>query len=208
MKYLVLLLSIITLMSCHKIDSKKMTIGIQPFGNVRQSLIDTIQQTIQNVCNFETIVVMNRKELPKSAFIRIKSPRYRADSIIRILKREKPDTIDYVIGITNQDISTTKRDLDGKILKPKNKFLDWGIFGLGFRPGPTCVLSTYRLKTNKKNKFIDRMKKVCMHEIGHNLGLPHCTFGEKCVMRDAAETIKTIDNVDLALCSNCESLIN
>ena len=208
MKYLVLLLSIITLMSCHKIDSKKMTIGIQPFGNVRQSLIDTIQQTIQNVCNFETIVVMNRKELPKSAFIRIKSPRYRADSIIRILKREKPDTIDYVIGITNQDISTTKRDLDGKILKPKNKYLDWGIFGLGFRPGPTCVLSTYRLKTNTKNKFIDRMKKVCMHEIGHNLGLPHCTFGEKCVMRDAAETIKTIDNVDLALCSNCESLIN
>ena len=47
----------------------------------------------------------------------IKSPRYRADSILRILKREKPDSIDYLIGILNKDISTTKRDRKGNILK-------------------------------------------------------------------------------------------
>lgn len=193
--------------SCNKVNTKNMTIGIQPFGNVKQSLIDTLQLTIQNVYNFESVIILNKRVLPKSAFINIKSPRYRADSIIRILKREKPDTINYIIGITNKDISTTKRNNNGEVLQPENKYLDWGIFGLGFRPGPTCILSTFRIKSDNKTKFIDRMKKVCMHEIGHNLGLSHCEVGEKCVMRDAAETIKTIDNVDLALCTHCKSLL-
>lgn len=50
-------------------------------------------------------------------------------------------------------------------------------------------------KTNLKAKYIERIKKICIHELGHNLGLKHCEFHEKCVMRDAAETIKTIDYV-------------
>lgn len=185
-----------------------MTIGIQPIGNVKSSLIDTLQATIQNVYHFESVIVMDKRVLPPSAFISVKSPRYRADSIIRILKREKPDSIDYIIGITNKDISTTKRNRHGKVLQPESKYLDWGIFGLGFRPGPTCILSTFRIKSDHTAQFMDRMKKVCMHEIGHNLGLSHCEVGEKCVMRDAAETIKTIDHVDLELCPNCKSLIN
>jgi len=184
-----------------------MIIGIQPYGNVKQSLIDTIQQTIRQVYAFESVIVLKHKQLPKSAFINIKSPRYRADSIIKILKREKPDTIDYIIGITTKDISTTKRNKHGEVLKPKNKYVDWGIFGLGYRPGPTCLLSTFRIKSENRNKCIDRMKKVCMHEIGHNLGLKHCKTSSKCVMRDAAETIKTIDEVDLKLCLTCKSLI-
>jgi len=184
-----------------------MVIGIQPYGNVKQSLIDTVQQTIQQVYEFESVITLKHKPLPKSAFVTIKSPRYRADSIIKILKLEKPDTIDYIIGITTKDISTTKRDKHGEVLKPKSKYVDWGIFGLGYRPGPTCLLSTFRIKSENRNKFIDRMKKVCMHEIGHNLGLKHCKTGPKCVMRDAAESIRTIDDVDLKLCLTCKSLI-
>jgi len=207
MKYLILFLSSFLVFSCYHVDSKKKVLGIQPYGNVKQSLIDTIQQTIQQVYEFESIIILERQALPKSAFINIKSPRYRADSIIKILKREKPDTIDYIIGITTKDISTTKRNNNGEVLKPKSKYVDWGIFGLGYRPGPTCLLSTFRIKSENRNKFIDRMKKVCMHEIGHNLGLKHCKTGSKCVMRDAAETIKTIDEVDLKLCLTCKSLI-
>ncbi len=206
-KYLILLLSIFFLLSCHKLNSKNKTIAIQPYGDVKQSLLDTLQQTIEIVYNFETVIVLNKKKIPKTAFINVKSPRYRADSIINILKREKPDSIDYLIGITTKDISTTKRNNSGKILKPEYKYLDWGIFGLGYRPGPSCIVSTYRIKSVNKTKYSERLKKICMHEIGHNLGLPHCVFEERCVMRDAAETIKTVDNVDLTLCSNCKSLL-
>jgi archaemetzincin len=207
MKYFFLLSTFLVLISCGKVETKKKTIAVQGFGNIDQSLIDTIKKTIEEVYDFEKVIILERKPLPKSAFVNIKSPRYRADSILRILKREKPDSIDYVIGILNKDISTTKRDNNGNILKPESRYTDWGIFGLGYRPGPSCILSTYRIKSADENKFLERMKKVCMHEIGHNLGLKHCTHGDKCVMRDAAETIKTVDHVDLKLCDHCSSLV-
>lgn len=201
------LLLLLFLVSCNNVNTKRKTIGVQGFGNVDRALVDTIKKTIEEVYSFKQVVVLPNKPIPKSAFVRLKSPRYRADSLLRILKREKPDTVDYVIGVLNKDISTTKRDSEGNILKPESRYADWGIFGLGYRPGPTCVLSTYRIKSANKNKFLERMKKVCMHEIGHNLGLPHCTHGDKCVMRDAAETIKTIDHIDLKLCEYCKSLL-
>ena len=55
--------------------------------------------------------------------------------------------------------------------------------------------------------MMERLKKVCMHEIGHNLGLPHCEQSTTCVMRDAAEKIATVDNVELKLCEHCKARI-
>ena len=40
------------------------------------------------------------------------------------------------------------------------------------------------------------------------MGLKHCDSDKNCVMRDAAETIKTIDHVKLSLCSACLDKIN
>lgn len=53
-----------------------------------------------------------------------------------------------------------------------------------------------------KKLFFSRLKKICIHEVGHNLGLPHCTTN-KCVMQDAVETIKTVDNESEELCAEC-----
>ncbi len=108
--------------------------------------------------------------------------------------------------MTNKDISFTKKDKKGNIKQPEYKYKDWGIFGLAFVPGSSCIISTHRLKKNK-SKFVERFNKVCIHELGHNLGLKHCKFHGKCVMRDAAETIKTVDHVDLILCDNCKQKI-
>ena len=206
-KPIFLLLVFLIIISCNQVSTNVKVIGIQSFGNVDKYLVDTIKQTIIDVYDFDNVVILKDKPLPKSAFIHVKSPGYRADSILKILKREMPDSIDYVIGITNKDISTTKRDDEGNILKPENKYTDWGIFGVGYRPGVSCVISTFRIQSAGKKKFITRLKKICMHEIGHNLGLKHCTYNDKCVMRDAAETIKTVDNIDLKLCNYCSSLL-
>ena len=118
----------------------------------------------------------------------------------------KADTVDHIIGLTTKDISVTKYADDGKIKSPKSKYKDWGIFGLGYRQGASCVVSIFRLKYQNKSKFIDRVKKVTLHELGHNLGLPHCE-NQHCFMRDAAETIKTIDQVELNLCDKCFSKV-
>lgn len=165
--------------------------------------LNEIAQTLKTIYDMD-IAVLEKKALPKSAFTNIKSARYRADSLIRFLKVARPDSIDIVLGLTSSDISTTKRDKNGNIKKPISRYQDWGVFGLGYRPGPSCIVSTYRIKNSSQNIFMERLKKICVHEVGHNLGLKHC-IDKKCVMTDACETIKTVDKVQLALCSTCKS---
>jgi archaemetzincin len=180
-------------------------VGIQPFKGFDKGQIEILSKTIKEVYGFN-VVVLPEKELPKSAFINIKSPRYRADSLLKYLKKTKPASVDYVIGLTNKDISTTKYDDAGKIKKPESTYKDWGIFGLGYCPGTCCIVSTFRLQKTTKENFILRFKKVCIHELGHNLGLDHCKTLH-CVMSDANESIKTIDNEKLELCAKCKSQI-
>ena len=192
--------------ACNTKKQNEITIGIQAFGSIKSEIVDSVAKSITEVYGFKTILLPTQS-LPKKAFVNIKSPRYRADSLLRILKFQQPDTIDFTIGLLDKDISTTKKDRWGNVLKPESKYLDWGVFGLGYRPGPSCVVSTFRFNTADKILFYKRLKKISMHEMGHNLGLPHCEFSEKCVMRDAVETIRTIDQVELSLCSKCKRRI-
>lgn len=207
MKFLYSLVFIFILSYCGKVHTSKKVIAIQPIGDFESAMVDTITQTIKIVYAFKEVKILPNIPIPKRAFVQIKSPRYRADTIIKLLKQRKPKSINYVIGLMSKDISTTKRDRWGKVLEPKSKYIDWGIFGLGYVPGPSCVVSSYRVRNGNQNRYRQRMKKVCMHEIGHNLGLKHCSHGKKCLMRDAAETIKTIDQVQLSLCNYCKEKI-
>ncbi len=208
MKVFLPLVLAITLFSCQqkllKKDPKDVVVGIQPYGKIPQNILDTVQSTLHDMYGFK-IVVLPAKELPKSAFINIKSPRYRADSILDMQERWKPDSLDYLMGLSEYDISMTDRDENGNIKKPEYKYKDWGVFGLGSCPGETCVVSIFRLR--KKKNYIDRLRKIVVHELGHNLGLDHCDVGPKCVMRDANENIKNIDKEELALCENCNKLL-
>ena len=140
------------------------------------------------------------------SFTKVKSPRYRADRIIRFQKRTIPSNIDYILGLTNSDISTTKHDSKGNIEKPTWKYADFGIMGLAYRPGNSAIVSTFRLKHTNKYIAFTRLKKVAIHEFGHNLGLPHCP-NKNCVMTAAAEKITTIDHEKLALCISCKTKI-
>lgn len=187
-------------------ESKKISIGIQVLGNVEETIIDSLKTTITNEYDAKVSILENIN-IPKSSFVNIKSPRYRADSLLIYLKNIKPDSIDFIIGFTALDISTSKKDSKGNIKKPESKYKDWGVMGLGFRPGTSCIVSSYRLKHTNKSILMDRIKKVAVHELGHNLGLKHCEKNENCVMRDAAETVRTIDKVGFSLCRNCKSRI-
>jgi archaemetzincin len=141
--------------------------------------------------------------LPKNAFVNNKSPRYRADSLLVYLNEiRKWEEADFAFGITAEDISTTKRDENGNIKKPVYKYADWGIMGLAYRPGRAAIVSTFRLG-KRHPQYYTRLEKVCIHELGHNLGLPHCP-NKSCVMTDATESINTIDNCQASLCQSCE----
>ncbi len=205
MKYFaILLLALMMISGC--VQKPKKSVLIQPYGDIDQTLVEEAKKSIQHTYGFDVFIAA-RKAIPGTSFVNIKSPRYRADSILRIQKRNKPDSIDFILGLTNLDISTTKKDAFGNILKPASRYADWGVFGLGYRPGCSSIISTFRLGTSDHKLLLERIKKVCNHELGHNFGLPHCTSSETCVLRDAAETIKTVDDVADTLCHVCKGKI-
>ena len=184
----------------------KKIVGIQPYNNFSTDDAKLIAFVIDSFYSLETQLLPS-KELPKIAFTRIKSPRYRADSIISIQNRNIPKNVSYVLGLTNEDISVTKNDEKGKILEPKWKYCDFGIMGLAYRPGKSAIVSKFRIKSKSHKIEMIRLRKVTVHEFGHNLGLPHCP-NKKCVMTSAAEKLTTIDNEKLALCMTCKKIIN
>lgn len=202
-KLLIGLLPWLLILGCTTNQNKH--IGLQPYGSFDLKKADSIAQTLHKIYGF-TVTILPPLEIPNSCFVNIKSPRYRADLLIKQLKKEIPDSLDYIMGLLNKDISTTKKDRFGNTLKPISKYEDWGVFGLGYRPGKSSVVSLYRYQNSKPEKLLERLKKICTHELGHNLGLAHCE-DKNCVMTDAAETIKTIDNVELALCKKCRGKI-
>ncbi len=202
MKNIIFSISILFLLSCSTKTNKNSVIGIQPYKGFSKSETDTISSIISEFYKIETII-LPVKSIYTNAFTNTKSPRYRADSVIVFQKRDKPDSLDYIMGLTNKDISITKH-INGKIKVPEWKYNDWGIMGLAYCPGNSAVVSSFRIKSNNYNLYFNRLKKVTIHEFGHNLGLPHCP-NKKCVMTDAVENIATIDHANLALCEACKS---
>jgi archaemetzincin len=180
-------------------------VALQPFDGFDPDLSDSIAHALEHTYLISVHVLPN-ENLPASAFINVKSPRYRADSLIRYLRRIRPDTADYIMGLTHADISVTKRDKHGMVLNPSSRYADWGVLGLGFRPGVSCVVSTFRMKHSSNSIFISRLRKVFIHELGHNFGLAHCE-STQCVMRDAVEKIKTVDDSGEELCDACRAKI-
>lgn len=204
-KWIIVFLGMLSLSACQRLNKNvaTKTIAIQPLGEIQTSLILNISNSLRDTYG-QNIIVQQEIKMYPDAFINIKSPRYRADSILKFLKRDKPDSVDYILGVTAQDISTTKYEIFPiKIKQPESKYKDWGVFGLGQCPGNSCVISTFRIgKVTEQLKTV-RMQKVAVHEVGHNFGLKHCK-DKSCVMTDAVESIKTVDQAQLALCDKCK----
>jgi len=143
------------------------TIVIQPFVGFPASSANLIAKQLKEMY-LGAIVVNDAIPFPDNAFNPARS-RYRADSLIKYLSSLAKDG-QLIIGLTNRDISTTK-----------DNYPDWGIMGLGYCPGKSCIASTFRLKGGNP---LEKLFKVAIHELGHTQGLPHCP-NQTCLMRDA-----------------------
>jgi archaemetzincin len=70
------------------------------------------------------------------------------------------------------------------------------------------VFLIIRLKKNASPKLLtERLQKVSIHEVGHNLGLDHCTKNSECMMSAANGTIKQVDLEKIMFCDNCRNII-
>jgi archaemetzincin len=182
--------------------AKKQIIGLQPLGHYNKEQLQFIKKELQQFYN-TPIVILNKREIPASFLNTSKGERYSSDSIIKWLAHTAPDSVYKVVGITHKDIFTTKWE-NGHVKKPENAYAVWGIFGLGYMPGRSCVVSDHRLQTTDNTRFHHRLRTVVIHELGHNLGLPHCP-SDSCIMNDANESIQTVDNSADDYCKKCSA---
>lgn len=205
LKTIFLILTFTIILSCSKNQTTK-TVGIIIINDFETANLNYIIDNIESIYKCKCVLLKNIY-LPENCITTIKTKRYRADSIIQYLRRIKPDSVNYILGLTNENISNTKFDRTGKIKIPESYFIDISIFGLGFCPGKSCVVSSYCFKNACDDLVKSRLKKITIHELGHNFGLPHCVYND-CVMQDAGETVKILDESDTKLCQHCRKKIS
>ncbi|MEO6001034.1 MAG: zinc-dependent metalloprotease family protein [Chitinophagaceae bacterium] len=128
--------------------------------------------------------------------------KYSADSLLLLLSKLKNDTIIEVIGITNKEIYTyqkTKFKQGNKSVYLNERI---GIYGLGYLAGSSCIVSDYKFIKNDEALLNNLTRKAILHEIGHNLGLKHCS-DETCVMAEADGDISNLIKLGHDYCKNC-----
>lgn len=164
-----------------------MRVALQPYDKPSLRAMRTVQAAIRREFGIESVVLPVRK-LPQSAWYAPRG-RWRADKLLQDLSSIKG--YDRVLGLTASDISTTLGD-----------HKDWGVFGLGQMPGKACILSTFRLNRRvERVSPTERLKRVAYHELGHTLGLRHCS-SRPCLMNDAEGSIKSVDATN-RFCESC-----
>jgi archaemetzincin len=182
MRCLIILLILSMTYDSDKVSLIEYKVIIQPLGKYEKTQVDFVVKKLRQ--SYKNIEVRPALPLPDHTFNKSKS-RHRAPNIIAWLNQLAGKN-ESIIGITSQDISTTKGSKE-----------DYGIMGLAFCPGVACVASSYRL--NKKN-VNEQLFKIVIHEHGHNLGLQHCpAYG--CYMKDAKGKNHT-DGL-FHFCANC-----
>jgi archaemetzincin len=105
--------------SIQKIHAQKVIV-IQPLGNFELQQSNKVLSEIRTINR--NVVLRKNIPFPENSYYKPRD-RYRADSIIKNLKNNIGND-SVIVGLSNCDISTTK-----------NKVQDWGVMGLGYKPG-------------------------------------------------------------------------
>jgi archaemetzincin len=168
------------------IKKTEITILLQPFTDFPKADLLYISTQLRKI--YGKVAIQAPIEFPNNSLNQSKK-RHRAEIIIRFLSNQTKEG-NLTIGLTTRDISTTKGNMP-----------DWGIMGLGYCPGKSCIVSSYRIKG--KNKW-EKVFKVAIHELGHTQGLPHCPI-PTCLMRDAKGK-DTLDE-EKAFCPKCKGIL-
>ena len=172
------------------------TILIQPYNDFSQNKALEVSKQLEGALNehMKGLAVTKVKVLPnKTLTVELMNDaktRYRASKILDQQQGLVKQPGDVVIGLTNEDISTSVHGYE-----------DWGILGLSYLNKSNCVISTFRVKD--KSQFW----KVVLHEFGHGfLGLPHCPNNDSsCFMVDANG--KPNLTPERHFCDSCSKLI-
>lgn len=157
----------------NKFPPKPAPIIIPPLGKVDDWLVDSVTIRLEELMQRQ-VSIGKAMAIPQYAYNPSRK-RFVADSLLVFLLHQKPTDFAKIIGITKYDIETHVGKND-----------HWGIMGLGFCPGNSCIVSCIRpqKKATGRKQLINRMVALCLHELGHTYSLDLCK-DESCIMQDA-----------------------
>ncbi len=184
------------------------TLVITPLGRVNPLFIQWAREALEKTYKMPIKV---KKTLPlKPEYYypsTTKRNRLNADQILKIFKSSN----EIPVLITEGDIGhkrITKNDtIEGYGIIGKAKLGKRRQNSLTKDSELALIISTFRIKNTTKDNFRKRLNKVTIHEIGHNLSLPHCKYQSNCVMVDARGKATTIDKANEAFCQKCRNII-
>jgi len=171
-----------------------MSIGILRIGPSDSYIISRVQENLNMIFpNTTCKLIPETLPIPEEAFNKVRE-QYRSDAILSRVhsyaKKEK--ALDRVLGIVDIDIFV-----------PKLNF----VFGKADCPGRAALISLWRLKPEYYGKtanmelLVERSTKEAVHELGHTLGLKHCS-NPFCVMYFSNSIFET-DRKQSLFCNKC-----
>jgi len=166
---------------------------ISPIGEFSSELIEAVAGEIKRVFGFATDTASVLQDI---IFALDKNRnQYHSTLILEKLAANRPAGAIRVIAIAQVDLFIP-------ILTH--------VYGEAQLGGAACVVSTYRLNegrsgTNISQKFIDRIVKEVIHELGHTFKLRHCPE-HTCIMHYCRNE-EDVDRKSDQLCRYCKVML-
>ncbi|HHW16807.1 MAG TPA: archaemetzincin family Zn-dependent metalloprotease [Methanothermobacter sp.] len=158
---------------------------IQPIGNVEEEILEFLKKFISTIFNTRCIVSNQKLATPEDAYNPLRN-QYHSTRLLLFLKNVLRGDFNRILGVTNVDLYA-----------PHLNF----VFGEAESPGKFAIISTYRLKHPDRRIFLERVLKEAIHELGHTIGLAHCS-NPSCVMYFSNSIIDT-DKKSPKFCKEC-----
>ncbi|HCV43106.1 MAG TPA: peptidase M54 [Bacteroidetes bacterium] len=177
-------------------------IELQPLGDAEPDVLESICPALQDA--FKVPAKVRSGSIPLSSFYDVQRGQYNSTAILHQLSPFLSMPRTGAILRSNSDIhivGVTQRDLFMPILTY--------VFGEAALGGDAAVVSYHRFRNElyglppNKDLMIERLRKVTIHELGHTLGLVHCTL-QYCVMH-AASYVEELDLKGHEFCPFCRS---
>ena len=182
-----------------KNNNQKQVIALVPFGDYNEKILEDLKFDLRDFYN-KQVIVLKHIDIPEHYF-NADVQQYPGDSLIALLKQFINDTIIEVAGFIRAPAFTMKKNPASQ-----TRYYDENLLGIGHQPGNTCIISDFTFRTEYQNLYSLRLKKVVIHEIGHNLGLSHCP-DDKCVMSEKNGSTINLDNNGGDYCQKCKKIL-